>query len=183
MSLAWNFWERTSVQKIFVLFASIIFASTTHAAEDIPYHHLALFLGYGVEEKKSHDEDTFAVGLEYEYRYSERWGVGAVYETLGEDSIRNHAFVVPLSLHVGQAWRIFLGPGYEWHDESNAQESHEKAGKEGKHKQKDKFLMRLGAGYEFSIGGHWSVAPEVSVDALENGDNTWLAGVAIGFHF
>ena len=68
-------------------------------AGDIPYHHLALFLGWGIEEKKDHDEDTFAMGLEYEYRFSDKWGIGAVYEQLGEDSIRNEVLVVPLSLH------------------------------------------------------------------------------------
>lgn len=165
-----------------ILFAMICLTAPVRAGE-IPYHHLALFLGYGFEEKKNHDEDTFALGLEYEYRFSERWGIGAVYEQLGEDSVRNEVLVVPLSIHVGHGWRFFTGPGYEWHDDSNAQKSHDDEGESGKHKQKDKFLWRLGAGYEFKVGGHWSIAPEVLVDAIENGDNTWIAGVAIGYHF
>ena len=86
-------------------------------------------------------------------------------ETLGEDAVRNEAIVIPLSVHVGEALRIFTGPGYEWHDN------------------KEKYLWRVGVGYEFGLGGHWSIAPELLVDMLENGDNTWLAGVAIGYHF
>ena len=166
-----------------LLISTLVFSSASMAADDIPYHHLALFLGFGVEEKKNHDEDTLAVGLEYEYRFSERWGIGRVYEQLGEDSIRNEVIVLPVSLHVRHGWRFFGGPGYEWHDDSSAEKSHEDADKEGKHPHKDKFLLRLGVGYEFKVGGHWSVAPELLVDAIEGGDTTWVGGVAIGYHF
>ena len=171
------------MKKLSALLISVLLPTSAVAAEDFPYHHLALFLGLGVEEKKDHDEDTFAVGMEYEYRFSERWGVGGAYETLGDDSIRNHLLVLPVSLHPGAGWRLFFGPGYEWYDDSQASKSHDAAGKEGEHKHKDKFLLRLGAGYEFGLGAHWSLAPELIIDALENGDTTWLAGVAIGYHF
>ena len=171
------------MKKLNVLLCSLLLSSSASAADGIPYHHLALFLGAGIEEKKDHDEDTFAVGLEYEYRFSNRWGIGGAYETLGEDSIRNHVLVLPISLHPGKGWRLFFGPGYEWHDDSQADKSHDSSGQAGEHKHKDKFLLRLGAGYEFHVGGHWSLAPELIVDALENGDTTWLTGVAIGYHF
>jgi len=171
------------LKTIAFLFLTILFLSAPARAGEIPYHHLALFLGFGVEEKKYHDEETFALGLEYEYRFSDNWGVGAVYEQLGEDSIRNEVFVVPVSLHLGHGWRIFTGPGYEWHDSSNAKKSHDDSGKPGSHKHKDKFLWRLGAGYEFELGKHWSIAPELLVDVIETGDRTWIAGIAVGYHF
>jgi opacity protein-like surface antigen len=165
-------------------FALLAFSHGSLASDNIPYHHLALFLGYGVEEKKDHDEDTSAVGLEYEYRFSDNWGVGAVYEQLGDDdTIRDEVVVIPVSLHLGHGWRFFAGPGYESHSSSNADKSHDECGTEGEHKHKDKFLLRLGAGYEFKIGQHWSIAPEFLVDAIETGDNTWLAGIAFGYHF
>jgi hypothetical protein len=176
--------KRETLMRMSILcFALLSFSHGSLAGGDIPYHHLALFLGFGVEDKKNHDENTQAAGLEYEYRFSDNWGVGAVYEQLGEDAIRNEVLVIPVSLHIGHGWRFFAGPGYEWHSSNNADESHDESGKEGGHKHKDKFLLRLGAGYEFKIGEHWSIAPELLVDAIETGDNTWLAGVAIGYHF
>lgn len=151
--------------RIALLMTILLCSQGARAAGDIPYHHLALFVGGGVEEKKDHDKNTWAVGLEYEYRFSDLWGVGAVFEKLGEDAIRNRALIVPFSFHPGRGWRLFTGPGYEWNSK------------------KDKMLLRMGVGYEFKLGGHWSIAPEALVDLIENGDNTWLAGVAIGYHF
>lgn len=142
-----------------------LLAPLSVASDAIPHHHLALFLGGGNEEKKDKDEKTWAVGLEYEYRFSERFGIGVAYEELGEDAVRNQAIVVPLSIHVGGHWRLFTGPGYEWHGN------------------KEKYLWRAGAGYAFRPGGHWTIAPGALVDVVENGDKTWLLGVDIGYHF
>lgn len=133
---------------------------------DIPYHHLALFLGMGFETKEGHeDEEGFAIGLEYEYRFHESWGFGGVIEGLGQGAVRNVVLAAPVSFHPGGAWRLFTGPGVEFTPK------------------KDKFLLRLGAGYEFDLGGHWSLAPEVLVDLIETGAETWLFGLAIGYHF
>ena len=149
-----------------VLLISMLFSiQHSMASEESHSHHLAIFAGPGTEEKKDHDEDTYAVGLEYEYRINEKIGVGVVYETLGKDTIRNEAVVFPFSVYPGKGWRLFAGPGYEWHDN------------------KEKWLVRAGAGYGFHLGGQWSIAPEAYVDFIENGDRTWIAGLAIGFHF
>ncbi|MCX2983373.1 hypothetical protein EYC98_21135 [Halieaceae bacterium IMCC14734] len=150
--------------KLFLLIL-VLTSKTALAAGDIPYHHLAVVLAGGVEKKSDHDENTSMAGLEYEYRFSAKLGIGAVYEELGEDAVRNQAVILPLSIHPGGHWRIFTGPGYEWHGS------------------KEKYLWRLGGGYEFNIGGHWSLAPEASVDMIENGDSTWLLGLALGYHF
>ena len=151
--------------RIVLLFSTFFICQGVLASGDFPYHHLAIFAGPGVEEKKDHDENTYAIGLEYAYRFSEVFSIGAIYETLGKDTIRNQAVVIPLSIHPGGAWRLFAGPGYEWHDK------------------KEKYLARVGAGYSFELGGHWSMAPEAYVDFIENGDRTWVVGVAIGYHF
>ena len=44
-------------------------------------------------------------------------------------------------------------------------------------------IDRLGAGYEFHLRGHFSLAPEFFVDLIESGENTWVAGVALGYEF
>ena len=34
-----------------------------------------------------------------------------------------------------------------------------------------------------ALGGHFSLAPECFVDLIESGENTWVAGVALGYEF
>ncbi len=133
---------------------------------DLPRHHVALFLGAGVETKRDgENESAFAIGGEYEYRFHEKWGIGAAVEGLGRDTIRDGVLVVPISFHPSGGWRLFAGPGYEFTE---------------KH---DKPLLRVGAGYEFHLQGHWTISPEIVGDFISGGAQTWLAGVAIGYGF
>ena len=80
-----------------------VFAAEGHAE---PHnHHLALFAGWGTESKTGHeDENGFAIGLEYEFRWNRHWGVGAVVEGLGKETVRNVLLVVPISFHPGGGW-------------------------------------------------------------------------------
>jgi hypothetical protein len=149
---------------LIVLGGSSVVASE-HTPEEEHSHHLAIFTGGVTEEKKDHDEKTSAFGLEYGYRFTESLSFGIVYEKLGEDTVRERVVALPLSLHPGKGWRLFAGPGYEWH------------------KEKEKYLIRAGAGYEFHFSERWSIAPEAYVDFIENGDRTWVAGLSFGFHF
>lgn len=132
----------------------------------LPHHHVALFLGAGVETKRDgEDESAFAIGGEYEYRFHEKWGVGAVVEGLGKDTIRDVLFVAPVSFHPSGGWRLFGGPGFEFTEK------------------KDKPLLRVGVGYEFHLREHWTISPEIVGDFISGGAQTWLAGVAIGYEF
>ena len=141
-------------------------AATPTRAAELPHHHLAVFLGSGVESKPGRqDEQGFAFGVEYEFRFHERWGVGAVVEALGQDTVRNVLVVAPFSFHPGKGWRLVVGPGVEFTPT------------------KDKFAVRLGTGYEFHISEHWTVAPEFFLDLIETGENTWVGGVAFGYGF
>ncbi len=136
------------------------------SAADLPHQHLAVFAGLGTESKPGHeDANGFAVGIEYEFRFHEKWGVGAVVEGLGQDTIRNALVVLPVSFHPGGHWRIIAGPGMEFTPK------------------KDKFAVRLGVGYEIPLAGHWSLSPEVFLDLFETGENTWVGGLALGYGF
>lgn len=139
---------------------------TTEDHAESHAHHLALFAGLGVESKEGHeDHEGFAIGLEYEFRWNRRWGIGAVVEGLGQDTVRNVLVVVPMSFHPGGGWRLIIGPGMEFTPK------------------KDKLALRLGAGHNFHIGGTWSLSPEVFLDLIETGETTWVAGVAVGYGF
>ncbi len=132
------------------------------------HKHIALFVGSGQEEDKAaHTHSATAIGLEFEYRLNDEWGIGGVVERLRAHGHDNTVVVVPVSYHFGGNFRAFAGPGWEFDDRGG----------------KDKFLARLGFGYEFHINDHWTVAPEALVDFVENGHKTWLLGIAIGYGF
>ena len=135
-------------------------------AGDLPHSHIAGFLGFARESRPgTPDEDGGAAGLAYEYRFHEHWGVGGVAEVLGGDFIRNVTLVVPVSWHPTGNWRFLAGPGYEFTDK------------------KDKFLVRVGAGYEFHLGGNWTLAPECILDYIETDTTVWIARLALGYEF
>lgn len=152
------------VAVVFVLGAALL-APAAQAA-DLPHHHLSLFAGLGTESKEGRqDERGFALGLEWELRFHEKWGVGAVIEGLGQDTIRNVLVVIPISFHPGGGWRLIGAPGMEFTPK------------------KDKWAFRLGVGYEFHLSEHWTLAPEAFLDLIETGENTWVAGLALGYGF
>lgn len=150
----------------------LIFGLSTSLAADpgevfAPHHHVAGFLGAGAETKRDGREKEIgiALGVEYEYRFDPKWGIGGLIEGLGKDTLRDSVVAVPVSFHPGGPWRLFFGPGYEF------TEKHDKA------------LLRVGAGYEFHIGGHWTLSPEIVGDFISGGAVTLLGGVAIGYEF
>lgn len=148
-----------------------LFGSAAHATEEeqhheFPHHHLAVFVGGGFERDDSgHQENGRAIGVVYEVQFREKWGIGAAIEELsGDDFHRSWALAIPLSYHPNERWRFFAGPGLETGE-------------------KDKFLMRAGIGYEFSLSERWTASPEFLVDFVEGGAKTYLLGVAIGYGF
>lgn len=124
------------------------------------YHrnHVGLFLGNTHEEH----EDTFTVGLDYEYRFSQYLGIGVLLEYVGED-FREGVGLVPLFIHPYKGFRFIVAPGV----------------KPKKHE--EKFLWRVGVGYRFPIG-NWAIAPEFNVDFSE-GEEGYVYGVSFGYGF
>ena len=141
-------------------------ASEADHGHKIPHHHVALFLGAGKEVQDQHeDEIGIALGLEYEYRFHQKWGVGGVVEGLGKDTLRDAVIAVPISFHPGGNWRLFAGPGYEFSGT------------------KDHALIRVGIGYEIPVGNGWTLAPEAIADLIDGGKEVYLLGLAIGRDF
>ncbi len=142
------------------------FASEETGHHQFPHHHVAIFAGAGLERHGDHEEDGAALGLEYEVKWSEHWGIGVDAEQLfGSGQNRSWVAVIPVSFHASESWRFFSGPGFE----SNSK--------------KDKFLMRFGIAYEISLNEHWSASPEILVDFIEGGAKTYVLGIAVGYGF
>ena len=147
--------------------SSTTFASEENAHHEFPHHHVALFVGAGIErDDNDHEESGSALGLEYEIQFAEKWGVGLDVEYLsGSGTHRSWVAAIPLSVHLHEKWRLFAGPGMEF------------AGKE------DKYLMRVGIAYEIPFHQRWTASPEILVDFIEGGAKTYAMGVSIGYGF
>lgn len=151
-----------------------------HEEHEFHRHHVSVSLGVtdGEVEVEGHaevgvesagetavveDELAFTMGLDYEYRLSRRWGIGALIDYAGGD-LRSWVAGVPLFLHPGGGWKLVVAPGYE--------------DKEGEDRE---FLVRVGAGYDFEVGG-FSVLPSVQVDFVGD-EETPVYGLNIGRGF
>jgi len=154
-----------AIFSVFVLIGADVQAneeSSGHAKR----HHLAVFAGAGFEQEDGHSENGSALGIKYEFLFSESWNVGVDLEKLyGSETDRSIIVAIPISFHINENWSIFMGPGYEFH---------------GK---KDKALIRTGAAYHWELKDGWSLSPEVIADFLEGGAKTYVAGLSIGREF
>lgn len=122
-------------------------------------NHLAVFGGFTGEARR---ERSFSLGLDYERRISESFGVGALLERASGDRDFWVA-AIPFSLHRGH-WKFSVAPGIE-HEEGHG----------------DHGLIRVSAGYGIKING-LEIAPLLAVDFVE-GDTVLVMGITIGMGF
>jgi hypothetical protein len=123
-------------------------------AGGLEYHEHVVAFFVGVAQEGARD-DGVAVGIEYERRWSSRFGIGASLEhTFGD--IDTWVIAIPLAYHAG-AWKLYAGPGLE-------------DGEEG-----SEALLRVGAEHGFEVG-EWEFAPQVDIDFVD-GERTWVVGI------
>jgi hypothetical protein len=124
-------------------------------------HHpnlIALFVGITSEERR---ETGVALGIEYERRFNDRFGVGVLAEhTFGDIDITVYA--VPFAYHA-ERWKVYVAPGIE--DSDLGSES----------------LVRIGAEYGFEFGA-WEISPQLDVDFVD-GESAFVLGVTYGKGF
>jgi hypothetical protein len=125
------------------------------------YHpnHVGLFLGSTHDEEEEH---KFTIGLDYEYRFSQYFGIGVLVEYVGEAE-REGVGLVPLFVHPYKGFRFMAAPGIK------------------PARDEDKFLWRLGVAYRFPIG-NWTIAPEFNID-FSGGETAEVYGVSVGYGF
>jgi opacity protein-like surface antigen len=149
-----------------ILWPNAVWSADEEGHGGLPHHHVAVIAGGGVETESGHpDRAGFALGISYEFRFHEKWGIGASVDALGQNTRRDSAVAVPVSYHLTERWRLFAGPGVEFADGHN------------------ELLIRLGVGYEFRLSGRWTLAPEFVADFVEGGKKLFIGGVALGYEF
>ncbi len=121
-------------------------------------HHLSGFLG----GSKDGDKSGFTFGALYEYRLDEMFGVGGLIEH-AEGDFDDTVLGAPLFIHPYDGWRFVVAPGLEFNGSTD-------------------FFIRTGVGYEFEIGGGWTLTPKFSVDWIDR-DETLVYGLNIGRRF
>ncbi len=124
-------------------------------------HGTELFIG------NTHDdgEDGFTVGLGYEYRLNQLFGIGGIVEYAGGD-FEEWTLAVPFILHPYKEWRFLVAPGVA----IPTNDEH------------DDFLIRVGAAYEFEIGKKWALVPAFNVNFVDNKE-VLTFGLGFGYKF
>jgi hypothetical protein len=148
-----------------------------HGEHEFHRHHFAVFLGVtdGEVEKEAEvaaeseggatteDQRAFTLGLEYEYRLSRRWGIGALIDYAGKD-FRSWVAGIPVILHPAGEWKLFAAPGLEDKADDDAE-----------------FLVRVWVLYDFEFGA-FKIAPVLQVDFVGD-EEVLIYGVNIGGGF
>lgn len=131
---------------------------------EYPSHVVGLFLG-GTDEDEGSTEFTF--GGEYEYRFSQYFGVGGVVERTPDGHHGDGVTVALAALHLHPmgALRLTGGIGREMVD------GHE-----------DETLYRLGAAYDFELPNSFALAPTFDIDFVDGKEN-FVFGVTLSRHF
>ena len=147
-----------------LLSALLLINSSGVLAAESAHHFPGIFVGY----TNAKDETHFTYGVEYEYKFNQTWGVGAVYEKV-EDAHHGDGVTVSLAqlfYHPLKNVRMGVGLGKE------------KIG--GAHPHSEN-LYRVSANYDFHVGD-FGIEPTVAIDFID-GDQAYVFGLAFSRPF
>ena len=153
----------TCLMLIIVLFSTAGFAQegghgSEHNSHPFEENTVAFFVGVAKEGSR---DNGLALGIEYEWRLNQAFGIGALAEYTSGD-LDAWVLAVPFAFHSGP-WKFYAAPGIEDSD----------AGSES--------LLRLGGEYGFHRGD-WEISPQVDVDFVD-GNEIYVIGVTFGRGF
>jgi len=123
-------------------------------------HALAVFAGV----TREHGESLDTLGLEYSYRINTDWSIGGLIERADRNKDSTLAIVFA---HWWPYKGLFIGAGVGRKDPGNDREN----------------TLRATIGYEFELGGEWSIAPQANLDMIEGHENEEVYGIALGKRF
>lgn len=157
-----------------LLFALTILLGATEAtcAEDDHGHHknhVALLVGNPQEVKDGERTSGGMLGLAYERRLNDRWNFIAAWEqeAFGDRTARHAIIFAGATYGITDNWLVFGGPGAEGR----------KLG------ERDHFLVRVGTTYKIHLKGGFSLAPELSIDFVDDGTRVYVFAIALGYGF
>jgi hypothetical protein len=157
--------------------------SEGHGGRGLHKNDFAIFLG--ATDEHGH-ETELTLGLDYRRQVANRLFVGVLFDYAGGE-MRNSVLAATLTwFPVGRLF-VTAAPGIEFHEGRRPRPG---CGCDGTLKSEEPgefgffdedatyFLFRLGVGWQFPIGQHYGVAPNVNVDFV-NGEKV----LVYGFHF
>lgn len=141
-------------------------------------HHVALFMG--ASTNFGHDATLATIGIDYEYRFVEKIGAGAVCEYLFDDKTEEIVAGICLVYHPIDNFKILAGPLYQ-NASHKADDSHEGHGADHGSSSSENFGLRVGAGYDFHLG-KLSITPTINSDFID-GATILVYGLGLGLGF
>lgn len=139
--------------------------------------HLALLLGASQVQDEGRHGGTFGLDLEWEFR--PRIGVGAVIEHAGEE-VDSTTVLAVVDWHIRPGFVFQFGPGVEYEREREVE--HEHGHTVVRTRTEASLVGRAGFFYEYEFAGEWSIAPSVNLDVTSRHE-TLVWGLAIGRRF
>jgi len=136
----------------FVLFPGIIWGQEGEEGPE-GISEISLFLG----ASSNSNETAFTIGVDYQYRISNVFGVGAILDHATGD-LKSTLVAPALFLHVKNL-SFTVAPGAEFSEDETT------------------MVLRVGAEYEFELS-RFAIIPGVFYDTERNEEATWVYGVA-----
>ena len=124
-------------------------------------HGVNVFTGYAWERAGG----GFKIGLDYEYRFTDLFGVGAFVNYIAGDFNVVVVGLPSLYLHPWKELTLIASPGVEFESGGETEA-----------------LLRLGGYYEFRLGGRWKLAPTAMVD-IQDSKTVPIVGLNFVFDF
>ncbi len=145
-----------------------------HAEDDhdFHHHHMGVLVG-GMTPLSETSETSFALGAEYEYRFSEKWGTGLGVDFTFGDHKRTALVATGVSYRLTPSFKVGTGPGLELVEK-------DKAG--GGTETKPYFLWGFMFAYDLHVGS-FSLTPTVYLDFVGETKTNLTYGLAIGTGF
>ena len=131
-------------------------------------NHVAAILGYaqksGSKDGPTGGKDAFVYGIEYQYRFHDRFSLGLFYEQ-SSGNFDAESFGIPASIFVTERFKVLLAIGSErkLFDE------------------RDEVFLRAGLSYDFEFDGI-AVSPSAWIDFV-NEKKIYFLGLTVGMGF
>lgn len=141
------------------------------AADDHGFHrhHAAISAG-GMTPLDEKGETSLALGVDYEYRFDERWGAGVVADAVLGSHKRAALFATGVSFRPTPRLRVGTGPGFELVEKDKP---------DGGTKNKAYFVWGFHGYYEFHMG-NYAVGPVIFLDFVGETETNVTYALSIG---